>query len=383
MVSLEAFSELLQALYSAPLEQERWQRFLTLVSEYTTSRSGFFLSADTRSGLAVLAEGGEPQDPAVVAAYNEKYARSDPFRAPLVHYSRTRNPVRVFTDEELLPNQGLLSTDFYRNLVSPLNLRYCTVTVLALSVRRLDAISVWRSPQDGPMDPDSRRLLTLLIPHIQTALEVRRALGVTEQRLASAEAMANASRTATFVVTRQGGVRHSNSSAESLIRSGDSFTVINGRLTARDAKANDALAKLLLEVASPAFSLSGPQTSRCLSVGRTAGKRPHQLIAMPLPQTHRNRSDADLLVLVTDPEKTVHFPDETLRALYDLTPAETEVANGLLMGYSLQEIASLRRVSTGTIRQQVKSMLSKTGTKRQSDMVRLFTMVPQAPVPAM
>jgi len=46
----------------------------------------------------------------------------------------------------------------------------------------------------------------------------------------------------------------------------------------------------------------------------------------------------NLLVLVTDPERTPTFPDSVLHALYGLTPAETEVANGLLMGYSLKSI---------------------------------------------
>lgn len=52
------------------------------------------------------------------------------------------------------------------------------------------------------------------------------------------------------------------------------------------------------------------------------------------------------------------------------------------MGYSTEEISCLRRVSVSTVRQQVKSMLNKTGTSRQSDMVRLFMALPQAPVQA-
>jgi len=52
------------------------------------------------------------------------------------------------------------------------------------------------------------------------------------------------------------------------------------------------------------------------------------------------------------------------------------VANGLLTGYSLEEIAALRRVSIGTVRQQVKAMLGKSGTSRQSDLVRLLLNLP-------
>jgi DNA-binding NarL/FixJ family response regulator len=103
------------------------------------------------------------------------------------------------------------------------------------------------------------------------------------------------------------------------------------------------------------------------------------LLASPLPHAHRIRSGADLLVLITDPDRTPCFPDNVLRALYTFTPAETEVANGLLMGYSLQEIASLRHVTLGTVRIQVKSLLSKTGTGRQSELVRVLMTLPQPP----
>jgi DNA-binding CsgD family transcriptional regulator len=48
------------------------------------------------------------------------------------------------------------------------------------------------------------------------------------------------------------------------------------------------------------------------------------------------------------------------------------------MGYSLEEIASLRKVSVGTVRNQLKAMLSKTGTSRQSDLIRLLMTLPQA-----
>ena len=380
MVSIEAFSELLQVLYSTPLQHEAWERFLTLVSTHTASGNGYFLSADINSRVALLTEGGKPHDPSDLATYNKEYAPTDPFRAALIRYARTNNPVGVFTDEELLPGEGLLNTEFYRQLLTRMNLRHCTVVALALTVRRTDVISVWRTPEEGPIEADSKRLLELLIPHVQTALKIGRVLGLTQQRLASAEAIADASPTPTFLLTRKGRVQHCNTAAESLVRGRDGLTVTNGHLTACDAQAAGALAKLYQDVALPAFSPFAPQPPRCLSLQRTSEKRPLQVIATPLPETHRGHSGSDLLLLVTDPEKPSNFPDDLLRALYDLTPTEIEVANGLMMGYSSQEIASLRRVSTGTVRQQVKCMLNKSGTSRQSDMVRLFMTLPQVPM---
>lgn len=378
MVTLDAFSELLHVLYSAPLQQEQWQRFLALVSQHTASRSGYFLSADTRTGLAILAEGGKTIGEIRISAYNDSYAKRDPFRGSLFRYSRKGNPVGVFTDEELLPHEGLLRTDLFRDLLSPANLRHGTFAILALSVRRFDAISVWRTSDEGPMPPDSRRLLELLIPHIQTALEVRRILGATQQRLASAEAMANASPCASFVLNRNGSILHWNTGAESLVRDGDALTVANGRLTACDCQSRIALTKLLLDVTSPSVSLFATKSSRFLALQRASNKRPLQAMATPLPETLR-RSGGDLMLLVTDPERSFNFPDDALHALYHFTPAETEVANGLLMGYSAQEIACLRRVSAATVRQQIKSTLNKTGVSRHAEMVRLLMTLPHAP----
>jgi hypothetical protein len=89
MVALEAFSELLQVLYSAPLQQEQWQRSLALVSDHTRSQNSYFLSADTSRGLAALAQGGKLNDPAVLSEYNKIFSRNDPFLSPLVRKART------------------------------------------------------------------------------------------------------------------------------------------------------------------------------------------------------------------------------------------------------------------------------------------------------
>jgi DNA-binding CsgD family transcriptional regulator len=85
-----------------------------------------------------------------------------------------------------------------------------------------------------------------------------------------------------------------------------------------------------------------------------------------------------VLILATDPERTVHFPDAILRHTYGLTPAETEIANALLTGFSLEEIAQLRKVSIATVRSQMKGLMGKTDTQRQGDLIRLLSTLPRA-----
>jgi DNA-binding CsgD family transcriptional regulator len=376
MVSLQEFSELLGVLYSAPLDQVQWERFLALLSQRTQSRLAVFLCADGRLGISCLAHGGNiPSDRVNVLAYNQRYAGSDPFRAPCL-----RNPrPRIVQGDDLLPNQGLLQTDLYRDLLAPILCRYATLLILAQTVRRIEVITIWRTIDQGPMEDDYTQFLHLLFPHIQKALEIRQVLGVANQRLAGAEAMANASPTATFLLTEQGRLLHHNAAADALLSDGNALTLEENTLVASNVQSRQALRSMLLMTATPSFTPSTPSPSHALALPRRDNRQPLQLLATPVPLTHRTHSGADLMLLVTDSEKSCFFPDNVLRTVYSLSAAETEIANGLLMGYSLGEIASLREVTSGTVRSQVKSLLSKTGTARQSDLVRLLMTLPAPP----
>ena len=114
MASIEAFSELLEVLYSAPLDQEQWQRFLTLVCKHTHGKTWYFLCADCCLGLLVRALGGTPHDAKFTAHYNQQYASSDFYRGSLIRNGRTR----VFHGNDVFPDEGLLQTTLYRVAMS-------------------------------------------------------------------------------------------------------------------------------------------------------------------------------------------------------------------------------------------------------------------------
>lgn len=79
------------------------------------------------------------------------------------------------------------------------------------------------------------------------------------------------------------------------------------------------------------------------------------------------------LLLIADPDVAVKDPTDFLKDLFSLTTAEIEVAVSLRAGLSLTEIAAARRVSIETVRSQIKSILQKTNTRRQGDLILLLT----------
>jgi DNA-binding CsgD family transcriptional regulator len=63
---------------------------------------------------------------------------------------------------------------------------------------------------------------------------------------------------------------------------------------------------------------------------------------------------------------------DLLGGLFDLTPAESRLARAIAGGVTIQAYAATAMVSAETVRTQLKSVMSKTGTHRQTDLVRLL-----------
>ncbi|MEH3039187.1 MAG: hypothetical protein PGN21_03850 [Sphingomonas paucimobilis] len=80
---------------------------------------------------------------------------------------------------------------------------------------------------------------------------------------------------------------------------------------------------------------------------------------------------APLSVIVSLPDSPSEFDVEDLAALFDLSPAEARLTSAIAGGLSITEYALARGIATGTARVQLNRVLSKTGTQRQADLVRI------------
>jgi DNA-binding CsgD family transcriptional regulator len=83
-------------------------------------------------------------------------------------------------------------------------------------------------------------------------------------------------------------------------------------------------------------------------------------------------SGATALLVVTPVEPPAAPTTGILQALFDLSPAEARVAQGVAQGSSLDELAQLLGVSKETLRTQLRGVFAKTGTARQAELVALL-----------
>lgn len=366
MISLDVFSQLLEVLYRAPCCPENWQRCMDSLAEVTGSRGTYLLIADSSRRLTVRLSGGRARlGEAMQQKYNNEIAAQDPYRKHVLSAGR---PALIDADA-FVAEEELLKTSLYRQILKPQGLRHPTTLLLKCSIDRLEVVSVWRSPEEGRMPEAGMRLLELLLPHLQVVSELQQHLGALSERLTGAEAVARASQKAAFAVTSDGRLLYANPAADAILQEQGGLRIEKGVLCATGQEMREKLRAMLARKAAVPRVRPAP-SSLCLE---RAGRTPLQLLAMPMAT---KTAEHGVLLLANDPEQPVQLAGEAMRAFYRLTEAETAVANGLLTGYNPSEIALLRKVSVSTVRSQLKSLFSKTGTSSQPQLVARLMAAP-------
>ena len=156
---------------------------------------------------------------------------------------------------------------------------------------------------------------------------------------------------------------------------GSALELAQGRLVAADRGGNDALQALLARSLGELSPKPGPQCSGCVTLTRPEG-RPLILVVYAFREAD---GDGGAVVVVVDPDEPREPAEGLVRQIFGLTAAEARLAIALLRGLDVKEIAAANGVAEVTIRSQLKSVLAKTDTHRQCELVALIARLLQLP----
>jgi DNA-binding CsgD family transcriptional regulator len=111
-----------------------------------------------------------------------------------------------------------------------------------------------------------------------------------------------------------------------------------------------------------------------VTVERPGGSRPLELMISPFTNDEFRTIGSDRLaiIFVTDPEAKTVDVAELLIQIYGLTPAEANFAHKLAEGLSFTESCEGLSITNNTGRTHLKRVFAKTGTSRQSALVKLI-----------
>jgi DNA-binding CsgD family transcriptional regulator len=164
-------------------------------------------------------------------------------------------------------------------------------------------------------------------------------------------------------------VLYANAAAREITALRDGLAIETGRMMLMPPNQHPEFREAIREIsAGPGLPL------RRLEVARPSRKTPYRLLVMNIPTSGAlplGVSQPAAAVLVVDSESGTEPDLAILRELFSLTPAEARITGQLALGRSVDEIAHEAGTSIETVRSQVRSILSKTGTTRQGELISL------------
>lgn len=358
-------------LHEAPQDASVWQRALgTLAQAIPCAHAGLV----ERVGVAANSDLGfvAGTDARFLDEYQREFHRVDPFAREDV-VAQLHNLGRVARSGEVLRDVELQHSAFYQQFLSRHGDLFHGLGGSFTLCDRSHAQLWLLRPRGQSFNEEERRRLDVFFAHARAALRQRRWLSRIKRERDAALAWMDCWADASYVLDANGTLLLANLVGERVLRAGTTLRLQDGRLCASRSGPDDWM-KAALAALVRAGRDQTMQAAHCVAVGSESGEPLYAVFTL-LAQTHGGGSDDNprIALILRNPRQARPQPDaRQLHDLFGLTAAESRIANALLAGQTVETIARDASVRRDTVRAHVKRMLSKTGTRRQGELLTLL-----------
>ena len=249
---------------------------------------------------------------------------------------------------------------------------------VAIRIRLDERRSIWvvtRAPLDeGSIAADWFEVLADLQPLLSGITKPYLALARSERRRLIAEYVLETSGAGVILVDEHGVVLNTNAVADAMLAETQQLGLFDGKIVAHRQAEQQLLKDHIRTMAHHQSPNSRPDCYATLALSRddhlipvTAIIRPgppYAPISAPLRRT--------AVIVLRDPARQNPLDAIDIEHLFKLTKAEAKLARLLAAGMNTEEAAIQLSVSKHTVRSQLQSIFTKTGTNRQTELVRLL-----------
>lgn len=362
--------DLIECLYRAARDPQRWREALSQLAVHTGAASAMIATYDPAGGLSsvVASTGSAPGNVDRIAEQILRHCpsrgfagRGDAGAPPIVFVAPTR-----LADGEpchlALPHPAL-----------------CTAG-------RVGWIAIALKPGQAARREQAGHRFSSLRGHLVSALDIALDLADARHGTSSTITLLSAMPTAALLLEAGAGIIQANVAARVILTQGDAvIETPERRLRATLAREDQRLAKAI-EVSLAASRDERTDRGRQVIRIRQAANADQLLVILdPVPLSgHRSFLDQPreaVLVRMIGDEHTPASMTYPLEAAFDLTPAETRIAAAIASGRSTATAAHHLDLSTNTVRTHLARIFDKTGTRSQHALTRLLAAIGSWPLP--
>lgn len=354
---------LIDLIYDAAVEPERWGAVLTQLSDHLSSDSGVLFGQSILGKKVFWSHLGRA-DPECCAIYSERHMHN-PWSLGMID----KPEGAVVISEELAPREELVRTAFWHDVLRPQGLTHNLMLGLGRRADFIASFNFCRGPGAGPFTERERERLTTLMPHLKRALQLQsRVEGYRAARMAEFSILEQLA-IGIVVLDREASVIFANRAACAMHEAG-------GPILLRDKTVKAAVGEHARALAELVRSCVHGGAGGAIPIG-DARQPPAIAVVAPLRRSELNVIDTrdadDMRAVLFITQKPEHaLAQEILTQLHRLTPAEARVAASLAHGSSAVDAAEALGVSVNTVKTHLRRVFEKTGVSRQAELASLL-----------
>jgi DNA-binding CsgD family transcriptional regulator len=364
-LSLAQFSELLAAIYQGPLESVPWKTALDLLHGYLRANYVTLMlrpPTPDRDALMVNAAGDAPINRQ--GEYNKYYYALDPFI--------DLPPDQVFVADELARGGKWRESEFYKQFLKPLDILYAMGADIVTDDGIHCRFRASRPHRERPFSPADKALCSAMLPHLKRAVILHSQLNLIDSERRLYAGTIDRMLVGTVILNESGAIIKRNAVADEMLRDEDGLRLVNGALRAENPAENRELQRLIKQAMAAQGEGASPAVPEAISIARKGGRSKLGVVVRGVPHAEWSEGRPAVALLIRDPERRTEASRETVRRLFDLTPAEASLALALADGLTLDEAAERLKIRKNTARAHLRSIFAKIGVTRQTTLVRLL-----------
>lgn len=357
-------SRLLLAIFEAVEDSARWQTFLEgFTQALNSNQSALMLWTHAYEHNAISCYTGATEEDR--REFLERWATQDPWvtRAP-----RDAADGVFYRSHEITPDEILEKTEMYQQYLKPRCWHYGGSVILLRSPSLFSMLSTTRAKEKGPITDEEREWVGGLIPFLRTAVRLHEERSRMKTELDASRTYLDHLSHGLAMVGREGHLLVANRRMQSILGSGDGLLLRDHRLCGGGDVGREIAAWLRGAAAGSAAKLQ-------LAVPRPSGLRAYWLTLAPIPRGGAiplGGAQPIATITAVDPESRAVPDAAAMTAVFGLTPAECRFARLLAGDRTMQEAAQDLGISPQTAKTHLKRILSKTGARRQSEMISVL-----------
>jgi len=358
-------------LYKAAVDQSEWPDLLDRLCTPLGARGSALVTVDLSGQYDYqVTFGSSLYPPAIMRTYESEYSRYEEEHFRRVATSAAHS-IQYDHDFELYRSGELARPDIdYLDRSFGVSERFAVR--LSHDQSWFDCLTFQYASARGNVTAEETARLKAYLAHMAEVMVLSRCFSHLKIRFGAVLAMLDKILNGLLLVSHSGHVILSNTTAQAILHETDGlFITRDGRLSTSDKQVQLALTAAIAE-ASATVEACGGASHVLMPIKRQSGKDNYLVDVSPIRDTNGEIGGGffGALVTIVDPDHESEIDLAGMCAVYKLSPAELEVARGIIDGRTNGELADIRGVSVDTIKSQVRSVFRKTQVANRSELVR-------------